>query len=32
MPVAVNSVYNTDNINARKFAGSEPWSVVNAGI
>ena len=32
--VATNSVYkyNTNNVNAGKFAGSEPWSVVNAGI
>ena len=30
----VNHVYNanTRNVNAGKFAGSEPWSVVNAGI
>ena len=29
----VNLVYNTIiNANAGKFAGSEPWSVVNAGI
>ena len=32
MPVMVTSVYNTNSINAGKFAVSEPWSVVNAGI
>ena len=32
MPVVVNLVYDTNNVNAGKFAGSEPWSVVNAGI
>ena len=32
MSVVVSSVYNTNNVNAGKFAGSEPWSVVNAGI
>ena len=32
MPVVVNSVYNTNNVNAGKFVGSQPWSVVNAGI
>ena len=32
MPVVVNSFYNTYNVNAGKFAGSEPWSVVDAGI
>ena len=26
------SVCNTSDVNADKFAGSEPWSVVNAGI
>ena len=31
MPVAVNSVYTTNNINAGIFAGSKPWSVVNLG-
>ena len=28
----VSSVYNTNNVNAGKLAGSKPWSVVNAGI
>ena len=28
----VNSVYNTNNVNAGKFVGSQPWSVVNTGI
>ena len=32
MPVVVNSVYNANNVNAGKFAASEPWSVVNASI
>ena len=32
MPVVVNSVYTTNNVNAGKFARSEPRSVVIAGI
>ena len=28
----IKPVYNTANVNAGKCAGSEPWSVVNAGI
>ena len=28
----VNHVYNANNVNVGKFAGSEPWLVVNAGI
>ena len=32
MPVVVNSMYNTSNVNAGKFAGSELRSLVNAGI
>ena len=32
MPVLVSSVYNTTKVNAGKFAGSDPWSVVYAGI
>ena len=31
MPVTATSVYNRNNVNAGTFAGSEPWSVVNAG-
>ena len=31
VPVMVKSFYNTTNVNAGKFAGSEPMSVVNAG-
>ena len=32
MSVVVNSVYNTNNVNAGKFAGSEQRPVVDAGI
>ena len=32
MRVVVNSSYNTSNVNSGKIAGSEPWSVVNAGV
>ena len=32
MPVVVSSIYNTNNVNAGEFAGSELWSVLNAGI
>ena len=28
----ITHVYNANNVSAGKFAGSEPWSVVNAGI
>ena len=32
MPVVVNSLYNAYNVNAGKFASSEPRSVIDAGI
>ena len=32
VPVVIHLDYNTNNVNAGKIAGSEPWSVVNAGI
>ena len=31
MSVVVHSDYNTTNVSAGKIAGSDPWSVVNAG-